>query len=517
MTILLSIFISAPLYPQETEIQSSINKIKSLDLQIKQAESYRVLAEGSGIKLQSRISDDGKPVDTDELNRVFRDLGVLALAKRSFNNDSISIDALGAFQNELVDKGKRQEYERLFSEYNNYQIDFRFYNKELLNGLSAMRNADGIFIIAKNGYYYHMIGNAEYWAPTSTIGIVKDPISDKRTQSILCFDATKLYSDEWGAYLNTRDKKYELHKCVSEFIAQNVGPGIDHLLSIKRQQIERPLCILAIRMERWREDYKTTIKRLVTFGVPLPENRKNDFEEVQKAANSYSMSLNSLYDSYIQQKTTAKGIYSLLKLITIDKAKVIKNARNDLQSIRSNLPKEIIDAISPEFEKISETAYLSSKPLNGQQYFALFGLLDDRYLTSAVLNANSDTNKLPIGQADPKQLYDALTHFGYTIPTVGEINELLKVDNTMLVNVFRRQVGQKSLDLMTTDNRRITGLISGDIILLLNEIGEPQYFRVQSKSETAWGMTQITLALQNVNINSFNNPCINIRLKKAKL
>jgi hypothetical protein len=87
----------------------------------------------------------------------------------------------------------------------------------------------------------------------------------------------------------------------------------------------------------------------------------------------------------------------------------------------------------------------------------------------------------------------------------------------MLVNVFRRQVGQKSLDLMTTDNRRITGLISGDIILLLNEIGEPQYFRVQSKSETAWGMTQITLALQNVNINSFNNPCINIRLKKAKL
>lgn len=517
-TLLFTVLLTNFLFSQENEIQLSLKRLTALDSQIRKTERIVRLAESNEIEIKVGISDDGKSIDLEELNKVSNDISQLNNAKLSFDKDSISIDGLGVFKKELINQSRQTEYEKLYSDYDKYQIDYRFYNNELLNGTSAVRNFDGFFVTAKNGQYYHIIVNAEYWTPTEIIGTIKEPFSDKRIQSILCVDATKLYSDEWNAYIKTRDNKYERQKRVSVFIRQYIVPSINRVLTDKRQQIELPISILAIRLIKWRDEYKTIVNRLVTFGVSLPSRQESNLDEVQKAANKYSSILNSLYDSFFQQRNSgswSKGIYSLLKLITIDKAKVIKNAMNDLQSIRSNLTSNSFDAIVPCFIKTLESSSISSNPLNGQQFFEFLGLFDNRYLISSMLNSNSDTNKLAVGLLDAKQLYEVFKQYGYDIPSVKEIEQFLKVDNNTLVNVFNRQVGKNDISLMTTDSRGITGLVAGDILLLLDESGKPKYFHVQTKSEIAWGMTQVKLALQEADISILNNPFINIHLKKG--
>ena len=93
-TLLFTVLLTNFLFSQENEIQLSLKRLTALDSQIRKTERIVRLAESNEIEIKVGISDDGKSIDLEELNKVSNDISQLNNAKLSFDKDSISIDGL---------------------------------------------------------------------------------------------------------------------------------------------------------------------------------------------------------------------------------------------------------------------------------------------------------------------------------------------------------------------------------------------------------------------------------------
>jgi hypothetical protein len=480
------------LVAQDNPIKSRLNSLTSLNATIKQYEAI--------ISLGRKYSID-----------------IVAGVPRAFMSEDIQKIRSSLSELDQLQDNDITGYQNAFSEYQNCTADITFFGKGLISPGNMISSSSGYFITMVNGRFYHAPMSYPYWYPTGTVSRIHEPISDKYVLSELCQDAREKYPTEWQRYADSKSQKDEFKTKVKDYIARTIIPKLESYYRERAKTIKPELDNIASLKRDAQVKYKTNVDELRRFGVPVPEEEVVDINTIKASIEKHSALMDDLYDSYTKNIKSGKfseGVIHLFKLYSIDAGKVHHKSQTEYTTIRNRLLNNVLNEFKIEMSDNQKAKYLSTKPLSSIEFMILCGFYDKGLLSNTLVKTNSDSDRLVMSTLSPEDMIKAVEMGGFTIPSINDLKDLTAVDENALANFYSKQVNVNKFSSMTTDPKKITGLLCGGNLLLYDETSKPCIYRAKFIVERAWGNSKTTLSFEKIIDIPSDGIIMNIRLKK---
>jgi hypothetical protein len=492
-------------------LNSTKTEIDNIQLLIKQSYNHGIKDNNPPMpKFRLKLSDYSQILsDLDNL-KSFKDYYLDSSSPFVHNIDLALIEE---YKSELLNKSFLSQYNSLYEKYTSVIIDRSFYEKEFFTPDIAYQNDKGLWVTNNGGIFYVAKSNWTQWASMGITLNVLEPTQKKYINATICADAKIKYSKEWNRFLVSRDKKYTQEVYLHKLIKRELIPKIDVLYNTKKDSaiIAFPY-VIQLKTDQ-ESQFNKIVAKARDSGVFIPENKIHDYDYIYNKIKTFGMTLERRYQSHLRFKKEGNikdAAYYLFNLIATDKKKTHENGHNDFFNFKDQFEDKIIDAIQLEFINEGRFENFCSRPLTNFDCLLLASLVDEK-LMSKFSHDESNRHQLPKVNLTNKDIKNILGAVGYDIFSIVDFKAITNFDNNALENLYRYQLDQIKIKDMITDNFGVLGLLSGQNLILYDEQGNINIYKVILKHTESWGMKQYSLQFEKneKKIKSF----INIRLK----
>ena len=510
--ILILIIISAYgniVFCQNDLIKSKMSQLTDLNAKILSNKSIIKEAEKIGVKTVSPKSLEQR-YELDDIRKRIEIIKIYDADRKIVENGEVDIQIsnIGKYLSSV----QVASYQKLFYNYQSSLIDNTFFSNPILIVKSAFPTEFGFFTQI-GGTYYNSKSSSNYWYPTGKTSRFQEPLNNSWITGIYCEDATEVFPKEWAAYTKTKAIKEQKKEGLTEYLNKNLVSVINEKREEEIAFIKPLLSDCLERQYTLAQEYDKLVLELKTMGIAIPNQGQVSIGEVSAAIEKYRKDLLGqflTYQTQLKQGDYLHAASSLFYLYIAEESAGYGQAHNEIAPfIHKHKDKVLIKTK----DLINTSKPLSISPLAGYLALNLIGL-HNPVLLNNVFNSNSISEKeLPNMTINPDTLYSVLREYGLEVPTIIDYKAIVSADNNSLVNIYKPQVNARNTDKMTTDNYGYIGLLGGDLLLLLDEKGLPNFYSVHIDLVTVWGQTKA-----NVSFVKYEQPlstpfAINIRIK----
>ena len=492
-------------------LNSTKTEIDNIQLLIKQSYNHGIKDNNPPIpKLRLKLSDYSTILsDLDNL-KSFKDYYLDSSSPFAHN---IDLSLIKDYKSELLSKSFLSNYNSLYEKYISVIIDRSFYEKDFFTPNSTYQNDQELWVTNKGGIFYVANNNWSQWASMGMTQTVLEPTQNKYINATICADAKKKYSKEWNRFLVSRDKKYTQEVYLHKLIKRELIPKIDVLYNTKKDSAIAAFPHVIQLKTNQESQFDKIVDKARDSGVFIPKNKKHNYDYIYNKIKTFGMTLERRYQSHLRFKKEGnikEAAYYLFNLIATDKRKTHKNGHNDFFNFKDQFEDEILDAIQLEFINEGRFENFCSRPLTNFDCLLLASLVDEN-LMSKFFHDESNRNQLPKVNLTTKDIKNILSAAQYDISSIDDLKALTNFDSNALENLYRHQLDQIKIKDMITDNFGVIGLLSGQNLILYDEQGIINIYKVILGITESWGMKQYSLQFEK-NERKVKS-IINIRLK----
>jgi hypothetical protein len=468
-------------------------------------------------------------LNSKELKRIFSDLDKLREIQLYYRNTgNIKLDLVKQSKFDVIDNTFHNLYSKRYNEYNSTSIDRSFSDKNHFTPGKVIQNGSGIYVYAEilgqdtfgeiQMNVYHSLSNSSLWTPLGRTGsVLIDFIADPMwVDSELCGDAYTVYDTEWNNYLRTKKRKEELKLNLSKLINNNLMGKINNLYDVKRDTIIGALIYTRNLKKETQSDLPRLVSKVRDSGITIPRETELDINFIYSAVKEFGENLQRLLQSFNEHKVNGDIIeasYYIYNFIATDVSRTHKEGYNEYLNFNKKHKNEVLKEISFNFVEDGRFKDFNQYPLTNYECVILAGLSGEDVL-SAFFHPEDSRDYLPRSKPTPEQIKSIVYATDYEIVSLSEINVITQIDENSIENFYLAQPAQFEKEKMTTDNYKITGLLSGSNLVLMDSKGKPSVHEVKIEETESWGIKSYSIQfVPKENLSS--DDYLNIRIKKS--